>query len=240
MQFFCKNHSKEKVTNSTKSASKKKKKSSNIDLGFSVSKNVHVANIDDEDSVIFDTDSDSDSDEGRKNSPTQKRAKVDKNRNSGVNSNSEYYQRKRHMDTNLKDMVDDLRAAIEEAKDKGKSLELIKKRRKLHWKENMNLSTKVFTDLWGKCQEMILDDEEKAIEVQNRQISKMKKRREEKGKSFESRKKKRKQGGHNYWVKWWADAYEEGAINFDNEKIYKLEDISESDVEKEEERPTLL
>lgn len=156
-------------------------------------------------------------------------------------SNSKYFQKKRRLKDSLEEMTKDLNSAIVSAVEKGRDVELAKKRVYLYWKQHGNLTKKEFADLWQKISESaaVVGGAKNLENHRNRNVaSKLKRQLSDEGFNG-SRGVKRKKETQNRWIKLFVPFYEEGAIFIDDDKFCKQMDITESDFENDDDEVML-
>ena len=256
MEFYCKKHSKTKCKIIKKA--KKEKKASKGSPQRTKSASAH--NIDDDDDcVIFDSDSDSSVDSSNpKNPEKSKKSKKPKKlkKSNGVNKKlpaknpslkknekpekgqSKYFQDKERLDKSLAKMVQDLKAAIANSVNKNVEIDVVKKRIGAYWRNHGGLTKTEFNKLWSKCEVAIEDDERKALNLksQKKKAGKIKRQRPFQNEQIFDPKKignkgKRKKRQENKWIHLFAPYYQEGLIDFDDEKLCERTYISETEME---------
>ncbi len=152
--------------------------------------------------------------------------------------NSKYFEKKQRLKDSLEQMTKDLNSAIESAVEKGRDVEVAKKRVYLHWKQHGHLTKKEFADLWQKICDPTVGGGAKNLEShRNRNVAgNLKRQVSDEGTNGSNRGvKRRKKEIQNRWIKLFVPFYEEGAICIDDEKFCKQIDITESDFENDDE-----
>jgi len=240
VEIYCNKHSKAR-------AKRKKKRDSNY------AQNKDAENVNEDDDVFYGDASSSDestssemkeksNEQNRKEKFSSGKTNVGKKYSVGNNTNkkekkikknTKYYQKKRERESNIRRMYDDIKEAIQNARDKGQNEELAKNKIVRYWKLNMNLKEREFKEVHSQCEERFQQEKEKVSSGSADQKKATgvvaKKRREEERDSDE------KDESIPYrWTKLWVPDYEEGAINFDDDHHCKTVIISESDVEKDD------
>lgn len=248
MKFYCKKHA--KMASMPQRKNKKISPPKNSQLDSSSTKFIH--NIDDEEEVIFDNDSDEDV-KGEETSKNTLKKKTMKDGEEGkiINKNSKYHRQLRERKEKETEFVKELKEMMNAATSKSDYL-VQKKKRKIWWAEYQSLTKSDFKKVWIKCESRIQPFEQQFFEkfdqksqqkrkaspsnTVNKQPESTSANMAESNMSDEQERPRVKYS--KTWAKLFDPAeYDQDLMDLEDEEIYFEEEITLSDIEKEEDAP---